>query len=1139
MTAAAGCPSSAWRPALLVGLVTLAACDGEPAAGTRERLALSGAGWWLQLEAPATADVPPPRLAPPGLDLASLGERAPPGGFEAALDRGRPVRVPGTVEGVFGEALGDVRGRSWWSREFSLPAAAAGRRARLLFDGARQIAEVYVDGRLLGTDAVGLSPFVVELGDAGRPGTVQRLDVAITDPGGHLDWRDHTAMRWGPHTLPNSPGFGGLTGDVTLELVDEQHVADVFVRNTAEPRRIEVEVTVEGGTRPRDPLQLEIRAWPAGERLLTRELPAPPAGWPGTVAVTLDLPSARLWSPEDPALHELVASFAGGDALAARFGLRWLDVDLPGDDDGGGARFRLNGRPVVLRSAISWGYWPVTGLVPTRELAAQQVHAAKALGLNLLNHHRAPAHPYALDASDELGLLAHLEPGGYLATGGDEACRALASLRWLRLVAAHRNRPSVVIHNLINEADLPPWPGALADLHAARALDPSRVLTYTSAWAERDDRSLSLHALPRPAGRDAPGSEAQSFRTAGWHDQHEAPGPGSFRDAFYRGPGALRLGDAPRDAIAWRGEEGAIAGPPRLASLVELYGDARMDGWDGAAFRRQAAGWQADLQRLGLFERLGGLDAMTASAAAVAVDHHARTLSLLRAVDLVDAYVINGFESQPFENHSGLVDIWRRPKADPTPLATASAPEVLVVAPRGLVHAGARQVGGGLGLPTTVTVDLWLVSELRRSGVHDLSLAARGPDGAVLWSRRTTVEIPGDGRLGRLLHEGERVDLELAEGRVTLEATLAPSAGGGTELTGSNAFQLVDWRSATLGGAVAKVGELPVIDRFLREAKGLALPAFDAASGRLDAIVVAGCDPEPASADVAALVAGPIAVGWFQGGRLAASSTARAPAILDAGEALPAALVPEPWTWIGTAPCVPTESGEHRFVLQTACGARLRLDGELILDEPVDRGPRRLVSGAVSLVAGTTHLLEIELLQSIDKASATLAICGPSDLQPGADLAREVLRRVEEEGTTLLVLHDAPAWARRLDALGAVDLEGELFLGRYWMGGGYLAAPHTLLAGLPADGALGWPWQALVSSERRGHGLILTGAETVVACWSDHQPRIASALAVVPHGRGRIVLSSLDLAGALGTAGGAVDLPRRLLVNLVADAVRR
>ena len=1127
---------------LLVVLVATACGPGAPAGAgsSRERIDLSGPGWtvWIDAQAEWEADVP--RLLEQPADVAGLPVNPPSGGWEGLPARGVPAMVPGTVEGLLWPERGDVRGVSWWSREIVMPASAAGRRARLCFDAVRLRAEVFLDGRLVGYDSVGNTPFSVELGDAARPGHSQRLDVRITDPGGNFDWIDHTAQHWGDQTIPASHGFGGLTGAVRLELVDPLHVADVFVRNTADPRTIELAVQVDGPDPAAHPLRVQVLEADSG-RLVHEQALGTLADDAHELRAVVQVPDARLWSPDDPRLY-VARVRLGDDALDTRFGFRWFAPEGQGED----AVFRLNGRRVVLRSAISWGYWPVDGLVPTPELARRQVLAAKALGLNMLNHHRTIAHPLALDASDELGLLAHLEPGGWWAQQGDELARAFARAKWLRMVTANRSRPSVVILELGNEIDEPPGERALADLAAAHRLDPSRTLTYTSAWADTDPPGFSLHVRPRPSGWPDPDDDlAGAFHTDGWHDQHEAPGPGAWRDGFYQGPGRFALDSDRVDEILMRGEQAAVPGPPRLALMPDAFDAAGRDGWDGAAYREQAAGWLADATRMGLIQAYGSLDALTRSAGAVAHDHHARLIALARATDVLDGYVINGWESERLENHSGIVDVWRRPKADPSPLAAANAPALVVVAARRHVLHGARERGAGVRAPAVAELDLYAVNELDLRGEHRLRLTAEDGRGRVLASREWTVDLLGGETYGQLLREGERLQLDLDEGRVTLRAELlrgdrAPDGDPDEVLAvGRDELWLVDWMSVALPSGGARVGSAPVLDRFLSQAKGLVLPPFDPEGEAPAWVLVAGVDPEPRSSPDAGLFPGTGVLTLRAGGhewsvdapfvaeRILPRQTLPAPAPDD----LPATEVWEQ-RWSGTL--LPAESGAHRVHVTATLGARLSIGGERLLDEWVDRGPRRMVSRAIELVAGRAVPFELELLQEADAASYRVEFTPPSIGAPARATAAALVRQASEEGTTVIVLDHAAGWARLFSERGALELRGEFPLGRYWMGGGFLPRPHPALAGLPSDRALGWEFQELVRSDRDLRGLLLGGeVDTVVACWSDHQSRLGSALAVVPCGRGRIVLNTLDLVTALDAPGSAVAVPRRLLCNLL------
>ncbi|HZJ70722.1 MAG TPA: glycoside hydrolase family 2 TIM barrel-domain containing protein, partial [Planctomycetota bacterium] len=431
-----------------------------------------------------------------------------------------------------------------------------------------------------------------------------------------------------------------------------------------------------------------------------------------------------------------------------------------GDD----AVFRLNGQRIVLRSAISWGFWPASGLVPTPELARAQVEDARTLGLNMLNHHRTIAAPGLLDVQDELGLLAYCEPGGYASHGGDEFCQALAREKLLRMIRRDRSHPSVVIWNLINEETAEPTEAQRRDLLDAHALDPSRVMTFTSGWSKDGDDPLKLHARPFDP----------ELHTEGWSDNHNAPGPGVWRDEFWKGPTDFLRHSENRGEIVFWGEEGAIAAPPRLAAIAPRI-NAGEPGWDGADYLAWHDALQHWLDEHGWVAAGLDVDAVTRGLGSVAYDYQARAIEHVRLGDVADGYVINGWEDSKLENHSGVVDVWRDLKGDPAPLQRANAERTLVVRLRSSVGHASEWVSPTMQSPTGTVADVGLIDETGLVGPHTLVLAMRDAEGGEVWRRALPVTLEA-GPYGRMLAEGLAATFEGEAGRYVLTAELREGA---------------------------------------------------------------------------------------------------------------------------------------------------------------------------------------------------------------------------------------------------------------------------------------------------------------------------------------------------------------------------
>ena len=66
----------------------------------------------------------------------------------------------------------------------------------------------------------------------------------------------------------------------------------------------------------------------------------------------------------------------------------------------------------------------------------------------------------------------------------------------------------------------------------------------------------------------------------------------------------------------------------------------------------------------------------------VQFEHQGRRIQGMRMQDIGDAYVINGWEAMPYDNHSGVVDIYRNPKGTLSMFQYYTQPLYVAVASR-------------------------------------------------------------------------------------------------------------------------------------------------------------------------------------------------------------------------------------------------------------------------------------------------------------------------------------------------------------------------------------------------------------------------------------------------------------------------
>ncbi len=1128
--------------------VAIALAIGLPAAvraTDRQEIDLSGAGWrlWLDRAAAWQHD----KLFFPAPPAADLPVNPPTGGWEAlAGAEPRAVAVPGTVEEYLQTTpgpAGDLTGVSWWCRTFDVPKADGPRKILLRFESVRLRAEVYVNRRLVGYDVVGNTPFEVDLSSAVQPGERCELAVRVTDPGGNFDWRDSQPLRWGDYVLPLSHGFGGITGRVRLVVCEPVYLDDVFVENTPAITTANALLTVRNGAGEPQRRGLAVRVFerqnPTHE-IFREELAArtfPPGDT--TVTVKIDAPDARRWQLDDPQLYMCEATLLddGGERDGERrtFGFRWFAPE----DVGTNAVLRLNDRRIVLRTAISWGFWPVNGIFPTPELAEKQVRTAKALGLNMLNFHRAIGNPLVLEQADELGLLYFEEPGAYKSVGADAFGQRLAREKLLRMVHRDRSHPSLVIYNLINEWDSRnPHPNLREidrhrdDMAAAHALDPSRLILHTSAWARGVD-------IDDPAKLHFRAFETEP-RWNGWYDVHHAGGPAVWNEALYRNPHDFYGRTENRREIVFWGEEGAISSPPRLELIERELAAAPREGWDGGGYRDWFRAFEAFIRRKDLGGAFPTVDALTSAMGTVSLYHQGRRIENMRLSDVADGYAINGWESELIENHSGIVDCFRNPKGDPAILAYYNQPLYVAVKVRTTV----------VQPPAEVVVDIFSINEKNLRGRHRLRMMLRDAAGRVVTESSREVTLTGGEVYGELLAENVKLPLPAGTlGRCTVEAVLA-DADGVERARGRDELWATDWRGDAVTGAGAVWESGAAVRDFLQREKACDAPVFARALPRLDWIVAARApgEGEPTVVPAEALEKSGTgeAAGWrttifsdrkFEHEVHQRSDATISLAVDDGAAPDPALSVMRDFGVRWEARIVPPRTGRYGFVIRANGRAQLSVGGKTVIPfQPRNAPPNP--RGEVELRADEPVEVRLEFVAAGGAAQCELGWVTP-DRDPG--LADELLERVRRDGTTLIVLERADAWMARLatEPGSPIKYSGAFRVGKTWLGGLHFVREHALFRGLPVNTAMDWPYQSVVRNGEERMGLLLEGEELAAGCYHSFPMQLGTVAGTFPLGRGRVIFSTLDIVANLAAPAGPADVARKLLGNFIECASAR
>lgn len=268
-------------------------------------------------------------------------------------------------------------------RDYTLPVELAGKSVILEFEGVYHLAEVYVDGQKVAERPYGYTNFYVDLSELLVPGQASRIRVVARNS-------DQPNSRW--------YSGAGIYRPVTLWVGPRTHIErdGVCVRTLGiEPARVAVDILATGAGQA----FVELLGTDSEKTLATGETVV---GQNGRGTVELDVPGARLWSPDDPQLYlcrvTLTAAEDGScDQAQTTFGVRTLEWG----DNG----LLLNGQRVVLKGACIHHDNGVLGACAWADAVERKVFLMRQQGYNALRSAHNPCSRALLDACDRLGVL--------------------------------------------------------------------------------------------------------------------------------------------------------------------------------------------------------------------------------------------------------------------------------------------------------------------------------------------------------------------------------------------------------------------------------------------------------------------------------------------------------------------------------------------------------------------------------------------------------------------------------------------------------------------------------------------------------------------------------------------------------------
>ncbi|KPK37487.1 MAG: hypothetical protein AMJ65_14445 [Phycisphaerae bacterium SG8_4] len=713
----------------------------------------------------------------------------------------------------------DYEGVAFYRRTFVASRDWEGKVVRLHFDAVNFRAEVWLNSQAVGFHEGGFTPFEFRVDKLIKTGEENVLILRVVGP---ILLQDKTIDGVGKMETPQWRGAisGGIWQPVRLIATGGAYVKDVFIEpsisdNTA-TSHLELEHAAEKTTPGR--IEITIRSVDQPDRVVattskTLDLK------PGTTrrSLTLHIPDATYWSPDNPHLYRADVSVACGSAVCdrwkARFGMRQFTI---ADE-----KFCLNGEPLYLKATFFEGLYPVKLAYPdSREMAIREIQLAKDAGFNMIRPWRKPPPPMWLDLADEMGVLT---VGSLAIECMDLPAESARLPGWVEnevreSILRDRNRACVVQWELFNELKRPVLKQLLHPMSMlARQLDPTRmILDESGGWTQGANLYLPYESEPTK-----------------FNDIHDYPGPQINGEVYNK---LILTGHKTHDQMRKMGLRGRLPGRNVVPGLMTFFSELGYGSLPDLVdnnerfeeignpsappfiyHRRLAEEHGRALKESGFDRVYPDLRQFCLDQQRIHGTANKRMIEAVRCNPLVIGYCVHALTAGDWIIGAGLLDLFRNPKTYAYE-GTKAANRPRIIAIR--MHP--RNVYSEQGTEIEVTG----VTELEQTeGILKIEIVS--DDNRTVFAKRMSINLASG--ITPLLKE--KLDTKALEGTHTVRAQITADDG---MLIANNEYSFDVFSGVQLAAPSRRVALLDPSNSlrpFLRKA-GIAFVEFDAETDR-------------------------------------------------------------------------------------------------------------------------------------------------------------------------------------------------------------------------------------------------------------------------------------------------------------------
>lgn len=404
-----------------------------------------------------------------------------------------------------------------YSRKFTVPAAMAGKKIYLNFEGVDSAFYVWVNDEFAAYSQVSHMTSEIDITSLVHAGE-NEIKVLV------LKWSDGTYLEdqdmW---------RMSGIFREVYLLFRDETHIRDIFVHCDLDDSFTDADFTVDVDVTGKAEVEWTLDC-PCGETISSGKCEVDESG----KIVVPTVKNAKLWSDEEPNLYTLTL-YCGNEYITLPIGARRVEIK-----DG---CVVINGKKVKAKGVNRHDSHHLLGHATPVEHMVRDIMIMKAHNVNMVRTSHYPNDPRFTALCDKYGLYVCDETD--LETHGARPWYALSrSPEWegeyvdrvQRMVERDKNHPCVIFWSLGNESG---WGQNHVAMHTwIKSRDTSRIVHYEGANYDYNDGKYL---------RDVTDIESRMYPSPTWCDNYcKAPERDEplflceYSHAMGNGPGDLR-----------------------------------------------------------------------------------------------------------------------------------------------------------------------------------------------------------------------------------------------------------------------------------------------------------------------------------------------------------------------------------------------------------------------------------------------------------------------------------------------------------------------------------------------------------------------------------------------------------------------